>query len=100
MQSKTTSILQKDPPKNLVFHTPLLGRRFHAHTSNLDDWIEEQTKELKLSTEGRNSIPYSYFRDQREESPSTEFSYNANKFNCNNPRPTLCGKNLYIYIKG
>lgn len=92
IESKTLPILRKNPQSNSDFYTPLLGRRFNGNATNIDDWIEQQTKDLKLSTEYRKSNPYCYFRDQREESPSTEFSYNANKFNYNNPRPTLCGK--------
>ena len=90
---------QSNYENNLNFRTPVLGRRA---TENIDEWIEKQTQELKLSSESHRTIAYSYaksLRRDREESPSTEFSYNPNKrFNCNNPRPTLCGNDNFFHL--
>ena len=94
-QTETKKIMEKEKHKDLQnFHIPRLECRFHE---NIDEWIEKQTQELQLSPVSRRSIPYSYFKSpsQRSASPS-EFSCNFNrKFNCNNPRPTLCGKYTY-----
>ena len=93
-KQKNSNKKNEIPKKNsLNFHTPLLGRRLYE---NIDEWIEKQTSELNLSPESQKTIPISsisYFKNQRPESPSTEYSYDANKkFNYHNPRPTLCGK--------